>query len=426
MSIYEDTPGRFVVQISRADPLRGPALRLCKRVQGRAEAEAQEATFRREGDEWVEQRQLMKQAHAKGLLVSAPSMPASPSTLTSVPGFADYLELRYLPWARANLSPPTMSARAGVLMILAEDLGNTPLDRVEERTDELVDRWQKEGCRYRAGLDKIGRERNRQPRAISDAGINERIKVLRAVLGHAHMKARILAIRPRISLVRRKRAAPGAAKPIRCFSDDERKRFLRYADADLADVFQLGLLTGMRPAELFHLRVDAVDLRAKTAIVQESRCELCHGHTWLPKTGGFRKVPLCDAVLPILRRLIKGKPDHALVIQNQHGAPFSRLPGSGGRFISTLRRAGLARKGLSFYSLRHTFAADLLTRGAQLKDVADILGNSVRTAETHYAHLHPGRTAEVVSVLRAVQPWPASVTSRRNSRGAPRAKEDAA
>jgi integrase len=368
----------------------------------------------------------MKQAHAKGLIVSAPSTPASPSTTPSAPGFAYYLECHYLPWARSNLSPATMTARAGVLMILAEDLANTPLDRVEARRNELVDRWRKEGCRYRSGQDSLGRERNRQPRPISDSGINERIKIMRAVLGHAHMEARVLAIRPRISLVRRKRAAPGAAKPIRCFSPEERVRFLRYADAELADVFQLGLLTGMRPAELFHLRVDAVDLGAKTILVQESRCELCHGQTWLPKTGGVRRIPLCADVLPILRRLIKGKPDHALVIENQHGAPFSRLPGSGGRFISTLRRAGLARKGLSFYSLRHTFAADLLTQGSQLKDVAEILGNSVRTCELHYAHLHPGRTAEVVAVLRAVQPWPVAATAGRSSRGTPRTKEDAA
>jgi integrase/recombinase XerD len=36
---------------------------------------------------------------------------------------------------------------------------------------------------------------------------------------------------------------------------------------------------------------------------------------------------------------------------------------------------------------RHTFATDLLTKGASLEDVATLLGNSIRVVEKHYAHL---------------------------------------
>jgi integrase len=109
---------------------------------------------------------------------------------------------------------------------------------------------------------------------------------------------------------------------------------------------------------------------------------------------------------PILRRVIKGKPDKAFMIENVHGRPFSRLIGSGGRFVRILKKAGLDRKGLSIYSLRHTFAADLITAGRPIQEVAALLGNSPRTCELHYAHLMPGRTAEAVKALKAIEPWP--------------------
>ena len=110
-------------------------------------------------------------------------------------------------------------------------------------------------------------------------------------------------------------------------------------------------------------------------------------------------IDICPDLMPILRRLTKGKPDDALLIENTHGAPYSRLVGSGGQFTKTLRRAGLDRKGLSMYSLRHTFAADLITAGRPIREVAALLGNTPRTCELHYAHLMPGRTAEAVKAL---------------------------
>ena len=50
---------------------------------------------------------------------------------TSAVAWSDYLEFQYLPWARSNLDPATLRARRGLLMILAEDLGATPLADVE-------------------------------------------------------------------------------------------------------------------------------------------------------------------------------------------------------------------------------------------------------------------------------------------------------
>ena len=400
MSIQEVSLGRFVVQKFAADPLGGKPQRWCKRVQGRQAAEQQERTFDADANEWAAKQRLVKEAQARGVAL------ALPSSLASVTGFADYLERTYLPWARTNLDPQTMRARAPSVMILAQDLGNMPLHQIENAVDELVARWRGEGCRYSAAIDRLGRPLNRKPRPISDAGINERLKILRAILGHAYMQAKVLATRSRIRLLKNKRANPGAAEPVRYFAPEERVRFHRYARPDVRDVFEVGRMLGTRPGELFHLRVGSVDFKQEKIWVQATPCPLCPGGTWTPKTGCFRGIDICPDLMPILRRLTKGKPDDALLIENAHGAPYSRLVGSGGQFTKTLRRAGLDRKGLSMYSLRHTFAADLITAGRPIREVAALLGNTPRTCELHYAHLMPGRTAEAVKALKAIEPWP--------------------
>jgi len=145
--------------------------------------------------------------------------------------------------------------------------------------------------------------------------------------------------------------------------------------------------------------------------VKAGPCDQCPGGRWIPKTGRYRGIDIADDLLPILRRLVADKPDDALLLPNKHGRPYSRLPGGGGQFEKTLARAGLDRQGLSAYSMRHTFASDLISAGKSLQEVSSLLGNSPRTCELHYAHLQPGVTRETVKVLKAVEPWGAPKTA---------------
>lgn len=416
MSIQEVAPDRFVVQVFRADPLRETKLRLCKRVQGRKTAEQQERAFEAEAAEWVSKRDLIRQAREKGIAIASPSVPSNATS------FADYLAQVYLPWAKSHLDPRTVTTRRGTLLILAEDIGNVSLVDVERRVNGLVEKWRSEGCRFSVTVDRLGRQMNRKPRPISDAGINERLKVLKAVLGHAHIEAKILPARARIALIKKKRAAPGASKPIRYFTAEERIRFLKYSVEGTDDVFEVGRMLGLRPDELFHLQVGSVDFRQRKVWIQATPCPRCPDGRWISKTGAFRGVDICDALLPTLRRLTKGKADDALLIPNEHGLPYWRRIGSGGRFTRVLRRAGLDRKGLSIYSLRHTFAADLVSAGRPMQEVAALLGNSTRVCELHYGHLMPGRTAEAVKALRGVQPWAPTPAVQANGPRLPTAK----
>jgi hypothetical protein len=388
------------VQVSRKDPLGGDPLRLCHRPGKGENAADVKRRLLAEAESWVMERRLIRDARARGLQV------ADPSTPNKLLDFPTYFERHYLPWFRKHRGERTLRSRVSAMMVLIEDLAGVPLDKAEHHVDDLVERWREEGVRYRAGADRLGRKLNRRPRPISDAGINERLRRLREVLMHAYKRTRILASPPRLSLLTIKGAALGSEKPMRYFLPEERVRFLRYAPEDVADAFEVATLLGLRPAELFHARVDWVDFARGKVMVQACPCRLCPDGKWIPKTGKFRGVDICPDLLPTLVRLTTCKRDDELLIPNTHGAPISRLEGSGGRFVKTLVRAGLDREGLSMYSARHTFAADLITAGQSLKKVSVLLGNSPRVCEVHYGHLLPGETADAVQVLKAVRPWP--------------------
>jgi hypothetical protein len=71
--------------------------------------------------------------------------------------------------------------------------------------------------------------------------------------------------------------------------------------------------------------------------------------------------------------------------------PYWCRVGRGGRFTRTLLRAGLDRKGLSIYSLRHTFAADLISAGRSMQEVAAAQAQHRQAASSAFGSGEEGR-----------------------------------
>jgi len=66
-------------------------------------------------------------------------------------------------------------------------------------------------------------------------------------------------------------------------------------------------------------------------------------------------------------------------------------------FNSALRRAGI--EDFRFHDLRHTFASQMIMRGASLKDVQEILGHKTMTMTLRYAHLSQEHKKKAVNLL---------------------------
>src|SRR5260370_15509141 len=312
VTLFED--GRWLIQKTRNNrviPGRGKG--------GERAARQALQDIERELNEYVENQRAAKRLGVKLTPDGAPV-----PSLT----FAQFFEDKYKPWAMTELDPVTWRSREATQWHLLSFFGNTPLDAItSEMVDEFKAKRVREGVIYRT--EKAAQ--TRKPRPLSKAGLAEQLKVLRAILRWA-VKRGHLKHAPEVEMPKEKRGAPGAARPVRYFTVEERARYLRRAKSALADVTRFGLLTGARPAEIFHLRCRSVDLQRRTITIEEQPCRHCRDGKWIPKVGTWRVIQIGPALMPVLQRVLKGKRPQDLLFDHRHGLPFSRLRGGGGSF----------------------------------------------------------------------------------------------
>lgn len=352
VTLFQD--GRWLIQKSRNKKT------ITRRGHG-GEKEARKALREIEA-ELNDYAETQKAAQRLGVKLAPDGTPAQALTFTQL------FEDKYKPWALTELDPCTWRSRDSVHWHLRSFFGDVRLDDI---TSELVDAFKakrmQEGVVYRS--EKAALSRKRRP--LSKAGLAEQLKVLRAILKWAVRKGH-LKVMPTIDMPKDKRGEPGAATPVRYFTAEERARLLRRCKPELADVIRFGLMTGARPAEIFHVRCRSIDLKRRTITIEEQPCDKCRDGRWVPKVGAWRQIEIAPDLFPILRRLMKAKRPEDPLFDSDHGQPFTRLQGAGGSFTRALRMAGLARQGLSFYSLRHTFGADLASAGVPLHKIAKL------------------------------------------------------
>ena len=145
--------------------------------------------------------------------------------------------------------------------------------------------------------------------------------------------------------------------------------------------------TGMRRGELFDLQVEDIDLKGSTLTVRGD----------ISKSGKTREIPLNQKAHAVLKKWIQ---ENKLM---KGGLVFSS-PVTGKRFNNinkswkgVIRDAQL--EDVRFHDLRHTFASNLVMRGANLYTVKDLLGHANIETTQRYAHLAEAHKAEAVELL---------------------------
>jgi integrase len=186
---------------------------------------------------------------------------------------------------------------------------------------------------------------------------------------------------------------------------EEASAFLKAAAKDkFGLVFELALITGMRPEEYLGLAWLDVNLEARTITVKR-------GLIWIRKAGfkfgepktvkSRRTIPVPDALIAKLRlhrrqqleqklRLGTAYADHDLVFANEIGKPVHYRNLTQRHYEKILKATNLHEKGFVLYSLRHTCATLLLAAGENPKVVSERLGHStVRMTLDTYSHVLP-------------------------------------
>ena len=168
--------------------------------------------------------------------------------------------------------------------------------------------------------------------------------------------------------------------------------------------------TGLRLGEVTALRWCDVDFGdpdgGERGRVYVRNYERADGTKRRTKTGGERAVPMSAECRGVLLALHAGRPEgeadrpsggEALVFRGLQGGPLNDNRVS--RTFRKYRRLARLGEGIHFHSLRHTCASWLVSNGADLRLVQEVLGHtSIRSTEI-YSHLLPGATDRVAGAM---------------------------
>ncbi len=186
---------------------------------------------------------------------------------------------------------------------------------------------------------------------------------------------------------------PKEAKGARvALSKEETARLVDACDDHLRPLVLAAIFTGARKGELTSLNWGDVSLDSHTLMIRRT------------KTGNATRLrlhPVLAAELEQLRKKTGGEKG----IPSQDAPVF--LSTRGTRFVdvrkawrTAVKRAELVdKKGLSFHSLRHTFAVHFLEHGAAVTDLQAILGHSNLATTQVYAKMVDARMNASIEAL---------------------------
>jgi len=200
-------------------------------------------------------------------------------------------------------------------------------------------------------------------------------------------------------------------------SVEQAKKFLRESLKDeYGLIFEIALVTGMRPEEYLALQWEDINFPQKCVSVKRTLVRKTKGGGWYfgePKTKQSRRlIPLPDYLVAKLKehrriqleyRLKQGEKykSHDLVFATLSGTPISMRNLDRRHFKCILAAAKLPN--IRLYDLRHTCATLLLVAGEHPKVVSERLGhaNIVLTLQT-YTHVLPTMQKSATEKLSAL------------------------
>jgi integrase len=192
---------------------------------------------------------------------------------------------------------------------------------------------------------------------------------------------------PTDGLLPEERPKPGSAT-MRYLSREEIERMLAAArDEDDRDLIAVGVFTGMRASEILGLQLGELDFETEQIHV---RWQMSRKGKRVPlKTNaGARDIVLIPALAKILRRRrlrLKRSSDNDLLFQSSTGRTMGYWVLQE-RFERMTKQAEL--KALTPHTMRHTFAAILISEGRSIAFVRDQLGHAhTSTTLDMYSHL---------------------------------------
>jgi integrase len=162
---------------------------------------------------------------------------------------------------------------------------------------------------------------------------------------------------------------------MRVVTSDEQARYLAEANQLLRDIAEVMLDTGMRPEEVFRIKVENVDFKQQTIFNPFGKTKAAR-----------RTIPVTDNVSSLLKRRVKEA--ERLATPYVFPSPYNVQTPIGS--VKKAHRAAIDRArikdGFRLYDLRHTFATRAAASGMSLPTLAAILGHANIQMTMRYVH----------------------------------------
>jgi len=281
----------------------------------------------------------------------------------------DYLN-EYSIYCKINKARSTHKREVTITSSIKSFFGNIPLDKIDNRSIE----------KYKS---------KRLSDGLAPVTINRELAVLRFMLRKAHEWNYINTV-PAIT------ALKVPSRPVRFLSEEDIQRLLECSSSWLRPMLIVLRNTGIRVGELFHLKLNDIDMDNMLLLVRST------------KTNNYRMIPINSELENILSwlRLYRTDPctSKALLRTGQQFNYLfchndgSRIKSIWHSFNNACTKAGIKA---TVHILRHTFASHLVMNGVDLVSIKELLGHSSINTTMIYSHISSEHKINTVSKL----PW---------------------
>lgn len=206
---------------------------------------------------------------------------------------------------------------------------------------------------------------------------------------------------------------PNPQGRIRWLTSEEWSRLARALEAEsplLAQCARFALATGLRENNVLELEWSQVDLKARRAFwhADQMKGRAAHG------------IPLTDAALAVLaeRRTerLRGKGSQWVFAHPESRKPLVKA--SNKAWYKALKKAKLYKTGVTYHSLRHTWASWAIMSGVGLRDLMELGGWKSLSMVQRYSHLSADHLAESAAKIRPISlQTPSKKTRKRHTGG---------
>jgi integrase len=275
------------------------------------------------------------------------------------PKFEDYVQ-QFLKWSEQQHRPKTFALHEWNCQTLKRFFSGKYLDEI---STEMVED-------FKSARKHEPRQKAKDGRAVTGTTVNRALETLKALYYQAERGGYVV-----------KNPVVGVAmfrQPLdsmRVITFDEQAAYLSKSKQPLGDIARLMLDTGMRPEEVFRIRVENIDFKQKTIFNPFGKTKAAR-----------RTIPMTDDVVSLLKVRAKDA--------TVQGTPFVfPSPPNIQKPIGSVKKAhrltaerAKINGHFRLYDLRHTFATRAAAAGMSLPTLAAILGHASIQMTMRYVH----------------------------------------